>query len=240
MVRAPCCEKVGLKKGAWTAEEDRKLKAYVEINGPGNWRALPKNAGLLRCGKSCRFRWMNYLRPDVKRGNYSREEEETIIKLHELLGNRWSTIAASLPGRTDNEIKNVWYSHLKTRLKGKPTTQETNKPTMETPKCNAGALKEELRSIVSPSNVPTIPISENSSYIQMYQQSSDDSFPISSNSSNCNTFMVENYIDLSVTVDQLLQLQFSPVLNGDSKGSIDPYDDDLRSFWLNLFMEAEG
>ncbi|KAI4349395.1 hypothetical protein L6164_009987 [Bauhinia variegata] len=116
MGRAPCCEKMGLKKGPWTLEEDHILINYINTNGHGNWRALPKQAGLLRCGKSCRLRWTNYLRPDIKRGNFTREEEDTIIKLHEMLGNRWSAIAAMLPGRTDNEIKNVWHTHLKKRL----------------------------------------------------------------------------------------------------------------------------
>ncbi|XP_020595305.1 myb-related protein Zm1-like [Phalaenopsis equestris] len=115
--RAPCCEKVGLNRGAWTPEEDMRLIAYITKYGHGNWRALPKQAGLLRCGKSCRLRWINYLRPDIKRGNFSAEEEDTIIKLHNLLGNKWSKIASSLPGRTDNEIKNVWNTHLKKRFK---------------------------------------------------------------------------------------------------------------------------
>jgi len=48
-------------------------------------------SGLARCGKSCRLRWMNYLRPGIKRGNYTYEEEERIIKLHQSLGNRYTT-----------------------------------------------------------------------------------------------------------------------------------------------------
>jgi transcription factor MYB, plant len=74
------------------------------------------HAGLNRCGKSCRLRWTNYLRPDIKRGKFSREEEQTILHLHSVLGNKWSAIATHLPGRTDNEIKNFWNTHLRKRL----------------------------------------------------------------------------------------------------------------------------
>ncbi|KAL1560155.1 transcription factor MYB102-like protein [Salvia divinorum] len=116
MGRAPCCDKNGLKKGPWTPEEDQKLMDYIHKNGYGNWRSLPKNAGLQRCGKSCRLRWTNYLRPDIKRGRFSFEEEETIIILHSILGNKWSAIAGRLPGRTDNEIKNYWNTHIRKRL----------------------------------------------------------------------------------------------------------------------------
>ncbi|XP_058193471.1 transcription factor MYB16-like [Rhododendron vialii] len=116
MGRPPCCEKVGLKKGPWTPQEDHKLLAYIEQYGPGSWSALPAEAGLQRCGKSCRLRWKNYLRPDIKRGKFSLQEEQTIIQLHALLGNRWSIIAAHLSKRTDNDIKNHWNTHLKKRL----------------------------------------------------------------------------------------------------------------------------
>ncbi|KAL5149975.1 Transcription factor MYB16 [Glycine soja] len=128
MGRSPCCDKVGLKKGPWTPEEDQKLLAYIEEHGHGSWRALPAKAGLQRCGKSCRLRWTNYLRPDIKRGKFSLQEEQTIIQLHALLGNRWSAIATHLPKRTDNEIKNYWNTHLKKRLTKMGIDPVTHKP----------------------------------------------------------------------------------------------------------------
>nr|BAF46266.1 putative transcription factor [Humulus lupulus] len=116
MGRTACCSRVGLRRGPWTPREDTLLVNYIQLHGEGHWRIVPKKAGLLRCGKSCRLRWMNYLRPDIKRGNITADEDDLIIRLHTLLGNRWSLIAGRLPGRTDNEIKNYWNSHLSKRL----------------------------------------------------------------------------------------------------------------------------
>ncbi|XP_057962498.1 transcription repressor MYB6-like [Malania oleifera] len=115
-MRKPCCDKQDTNKGAWSKQEDQKLIHYIQTHGEGCWRTLPQAAGLLRCGKSCRLRWINYLRPDLKRGNFAEDEEDLIIKLHALLGNRWSLIAGRLPGRTDNEVKNYWNSHLRKKL----------------------------------------------------------------------------------------------------------------------------
>ncbi|KAL5722784.1 Myb-related protein [Ranunculus cassubicifolius] len=117
MGRPPCCDKVGVKKGPWTPEEDIILVSYIQEHGPGNWRAVPTNTGLLRCSKSCRLRWTNYLRPGIKRGNFTDHEEKMIIHLQALLGNRWAAIASYLPQRTDNDIKNYWNTHLKKKLK---------------------------------------------------------------------------------------------------------------------------
>ncbi|CAA6664814.1 unnamed protein product [Spirodela intermedia] len=128
MGRQPCCDKVGLKKGPWTSEEDKKLINFILTNGHCCWRAVPKLAGLLRCGKSCRLRWTNYLRPDLKRGLLSESEEQIVIDLHAKLGNRWSKIAANLPGRTDNEIKNHWNTHIKKKLKKMGIDPQTHKP----------------------------------------------------------------------------------------------------------------
>ncbi|MCL7029099.1 hypothetical protein MKW94_015425 [Papaver nudicaule] len=117
MGRPPCCDKTGVKKGPWTPEEDIALVSFIQEHGPGNWRAVPTNTGLLRCSKSCRLRWTNYLRPGIRRGNFTDHEEKMIIHLQALLGNRWAAIASYLPQRTDNDIKNYWNTHLRKKLR---------------------------------------------------------------------------------------------------------------------------
>ncbi|KAJ8651177.1 hypothetical protein MRB53_004200 [Persea americana] len=255
MVRAPCCEKMGLKKGPWTPEEDQVLIAYIQRYGHGNWRALPKQAGLLRCGKSCRLRWTNYLRPDIKRGNFTREEEEAIIKLHELLGNRWSAIAARLPGRTDNEIKNVWHTHLKKRLHQNPTT--ASRPAVG-PDC-AAYLRQTHRHphLDLPTNQQQQ--RQQQQQLEMFllesplsppqqQSSSDLSSPSSSSSPS-------NHTIFSIKDDESLK-EFNGYYWSDAPSMEDPstcqegfnysklqpiqlVDNESMDFWLNLLVETD-
>ncbi|XP_010452523.1 PREDICTED: transcription factor GAMYB-like [Camelina sativa] len=108
-------ERSGLKKGPWSSAEDDILIDYVNKHGEGNWNAVQKHTGLFRCGKSCRLRWANHLRPNLKKGAFSQDEEQLIVELHAKMGNRWARMAAHLPGRTDNEIKNYWNTRIKRR-----------------------------------------------------------------------------------------------------------------------------
>ncbi|KAH0705133.1 hypothetical protein KY289_010209 [Solanum tuberosum] len=136
MGRAPCCSKVGMKKGPWSIEEDMLLTNYIHLHGEG----------LLRCGKSCRLRWVNYLRPGIKRGNFSPDEDDLIIRLYSLLGGRWSLIAGRLSGRTDNEIKNHWHTNLSKKLKALGIEPKSKKSTPKrTTKKKCRQNKEEKR-----------------------------------------------------------------------------------------------
>ncbi|XP_022991917.1 transcription factor MYB83-like isoform X2 [Cucurbita maxima] len=176
---------IRLKKGLWSPEEDEKLMRYMLSNGQGCWTDIARNAGLLRCGKSCRLRWINYLRPDLKRGAFSPQEERLILHLHSLLGNRWSQIAARLPGRTDNEIKNLWNSSLKKRLKShnnisSPNPRESSEPRSSN---NFGELTENI-----------IPIHEHNNIMNMCMESSSFSSSSSSTSMSTPSMFLQNYI----------------------------------------------
>nr|ADQ00388.1 PURPLE HAZE [Petunia x hybrida] len=115
-----------VRKGAWTEEEDVLLRKCIEKFGEGKWHQVPVRAGLNRCRKSCRLGWLNYLRPHIKRGDFSEDEVDLILRLHKLLGNRWSLIAGRLPGRTANDVKNYWNTHLQRKLIA-PPRQEIRK-----------------------------------------------------------------------------------------------------------------
>ncbi|KAJ0983283.1 hypothetical protein J5N97_011538 [Dioscorea zingiberensis] len=145
----------GLRRGAWTEEEDSRLRRCMEKYGAMKWCDLPSKAGLNRCRKSCRLRWLNYLSPTIKRGRFEEDEEDLIIRLHKLLGNRWSLIAGRLPGRTANDIKNHWNTHLSKGASPKKS-HGTLKPYLKVPQKRSQRRPERNLGLSSPDLGPLI------------------------------------------------------------------------------------
>ncbi|KAF8394280.1 hypothetical protein HHK36_020486 [Tetracentron sinense] len=242
MGRHPCCEKMGLNKGPWASEEDRILMAHIQQHGHPNWRALPKQAGLLRCGKSCRLRWLNYLRPGIKRGDFSKEEEETVINLHEKLGNSWSAIATKLPGRTDNEIKNVWHTHLKKRLKENKANPEFD-ATKESEAINDPTSKSPVYAPVSSqeSSSDFSAFTDLSAVTKANHIDSSETFPENEESFWEQAFPAEYFAmpsDSPLITDPELQLPFSPISGMEPVYGFRTTMDDGMGFWYNLFIKA--
>ncbi|KAL5572505.1 hypothetical protein UlMin_022102 [Ulmus minor] len=171
MGRSPCCDKTKVKRGPWSPEEDATLKNYLHKNGTAsNWIALPAKAGLNRCGKSCRLRWLNYLRPDIKHGGFTVEEDDVICSLYNSIGIRWSVIAAQLPGRTDNDVKNYWNTKLKKKVLARSFSFNNN----ETINTNDFNLVHQFSSSIpiietSVQDSETLPHLMDLSYVQRFQ-----------------------------------------------------------------------
>ncbi|CAL5194906.1 unnamed protein product [Lathyrus oleraceus] len=203
MGRHSCCYKQKLRKGLWSPEEDEKLLNHITNYGHGCWSSVPKQAGLQRCGKSCRLRWINYLRPDLKRGTFSQEEENLIIELHSVLGNRWSQIAAQLPGRTDNEIKNLWNSCLKKKLRQKGIDPVTHKPLSEIEngeeddeKTRSQEKVTEISESTSKSDAGSYEQKQSSVVVKAYEPEME----VEGSCSNSNNYLMGNYpIQMSFT-----------------------------------------
>ncbi|XP_058744805.1 transcription factor MYB113-like [Vicia villosa] len=139
---------IGGRKGAWTYEEDKLLKACIDKYGEGKWHLVPQRAGLNRCRKSCRLRWLNYLNPAVNRESFSEDEVDMILRLHKLLGNRWALIAARLSGRTANDVKNYWHTHLRKMVSRKLEEKKEKEKPNETMK-NHEIIKPQPRTFSS-------------------------------------------------------------------------------------------
>ncbi|PAN15049.1 hypothetical protein PAHAL_2G460100 [Panicum hallii] len=184
MARRTSGPKKKLRRGLWSPEEDEKLMNHIAKYGHGCWSSVPKLAGLERCGKSCRLRWINYLRPDLKRGAFSQEEEDLIIHLHSMLGNKWSQIAAQLPGRTDNEVKNFWNSYVKKKLRQRGIDPATHKPLAEASSGRRGAAAASRTAVFSDAelilsssagqqHMPPPPVTKAESYVYSRSISAD-------------------------------------------------------------------
>ncbi|ESQ54748.1 hypothetical protein EUTSA_v10026022mg [Eutrema salsugineum] len=168
------------RKGFWSPEEDEKLRSYILSHGHSCWTAVPIKAGLQRNGKSCRLRWINYLKPGLKREMITAEEEEIILTFHSSLGSKWSRIAKYLPGRTDNEIKNYWHSHLKKRWLKSQSSQHTTSISSSSSESPVACGKRNPESMVSDHVISFQRLPENKSSSSSEESNSNISYPCSS------------------------------------------------------------
>ncbi|KAJ4821131.1 Myb transcription factor [Rhynchospora pubera] len=259
MGRAPCCDRATVKRGPWSPDEDEVLKGYIEKNGTGgNWIALPHKAGLNRCGKSCRLRWLNYLRPDIKHGGFTEDDDQVIISLYDQIGSKWSVIAAKMPGRTDNDIKNYWNTKLKKKYVAQKLSNITPMPPpplvalKPPPTFLAGMNSEELASTdyafyqeehkgyMHEQIAPNSMISAMERADNLTVSASDEVSSVASSS-----VTVENYncMNWSSTGDlKSGEMLFSDQLEiGDGYSDNCPFNlTNMADIWVNFEVKAEG
>ncbi|KAH7576738.1 hypothetical protein JRO89_XS01G0139400 [Xanthoceras sorbifolium] len=141
-----------LKKGPWTAAEDAILMEYVKKHGEGNWNAVQKNSGLMRCGKSCRLRWANHLRPNLKKGSFSPDEERIIIELHAKLGNKWARMAAQASSyySNPNHQFNLYCTTTNTNNMNTGFSVPLSSPASPYPPSSAGLFNQNIQTQAIP------------------------------------------------------------------------------------------
>lgn len=196
-----------LVKGPWKEEEDNKLVELVEKYGPKDWSTIASHIQG-RIGKQCRERWFNHLSPEVRKTNWSPEEDRIIIEAHHRLGNKWTAISKLLDGRPANAIKNHWNSTLLKRIQdsngGMPHLRRERKNS------KTKSLSPNFMALVhSPNTINTSTSSLSCSSISSEEDDLSDNEDISDDSSD--VFSSPASPGSPVPVDSPVLPQISPV-----------------------------
>ncbi|XP_029358289.1 v-myb avian myeloblastosis viral oncogene homolog-like 2b [Echeneis naucrates] len=114
----------GKVKVKWTQEEDDKLKALVQKLGPNDWKYIashiPNHTEL-----QCQHRWFKVLDPELVKGSWTKEEDEKVIELVNMYGNKqWAMVAKHLKGRLGKQCRERWHNHLNPNVKKSSWTAE--------------------------------------------------------------------------------------------------------------------
>ncbi|KAL3521527.1 hypothetical protein ACH5RR_019676 [Cinchona calisaya] len=223
------------RKGLWSPDEDLKLRNYILKHGHGCWSSVPVNAGLQRNGKSCRLRWINYLRPGLKRGLFSVEEEETILTLHGMLGNKWSQMAQHLPGRTDNEIKNYWHSYLK-----KKVTEMGDTEAQAEAKAAENSISTPPNSTIESIEQLDSSLMSDTEQAQSVSQSHNMGFPRETCKSNFPRVLFSEWLSLDQFRDQNCESSANPVVV--AKNNFDCYNSEFQDSFMHddLVLLGDG
>lgn len=156
------------KRRTWTVDEDKVLTDLCTENKNINWTLISKNLKD-RTPKQCRERWLNQLDPNIHNTSWTTDDDKLLVELHEEFGNRWSLISSRFPGRSENAIKNRWYSSIGKRLR-----QDPNGNTYLSGPIKRGRAPkvQQFRSL------PITPITGPCAYQPFPQQNSFNSIPI--------------------------------------------------------------
>lgn len=213
-----------MRKGLWSPDEDEKLRKCIATRMSGSWSDVARNAGLQRCGKSCRRRWMNHLRPDLKRGKFTQDEIRLVIKLHQGFGNKWSEIAAHLVGRTDNDVKNLWNTQIKRQLRPQEISDnEVIKNELISCKNSRADFPFSLEDITDVEKLQQSPhYSSISSPTSTNTTTNDQSWPLITSSGSSNGRLIKSAPQLTALNERLNPVYYDCSHEGIRNASVEP------------------